>query len=93
MKKRSLNAFVNIILIILILSLGFSGITLGHILPGVSSIQDNKELLNNTYFMGMTRDGWAEIHDNLGEVILILIIVHLILHLAYIKKLPRLIRG
>ncbi len=91
MDKVRLNAFVNIILILLILILGFSGIVMGHFLPEKQDLQVGGGL-DESLFLRMTRDGWAEIHDNLGEIVLFFIIVHLVLHLYYIRNLPRLIK-
>ncbi len=92
MEKIKLNALVDIILIVFFFILAFSGLTLGHIFPKVSIFQDSRELLKDYFFLGITRDYWAEIHDNLGEIILFFIIIHLILHLSNIKNLPKLIK-
>jgi cytochrome b561 len=75
MRKHTQNAYLDIILLIGMIGLIFTGVILHFILPPGSH--------QNT-FIDLSRHEWGELHFWVAAIFTILIVIHLILHSKWI---------
>lgn len=81
MKRVQINAIVDICALICFIPSLVSGVVLYFVLPtgGRWSPVD---------FAGITRAGWLNIHDLWSFAFAALLIIHLVLHLGFIRNIP-----
>ena len=82
-RRARLNAMINLSMFVIMLIVAVSGILLGVARTG-SEVGDQTTGLQHL---------WVHMHIVTCVFFLLLITVHLMLHIAYIKKLPRLLAG
>lgn len=83
MKKIKINAINNILIFISFVLIAISGLVLKFELP-----QKNR---GAGLFWGWQQHDWLAVHDITGLVFTILIIVHLLLHVKWIRALPQIL--
>lgn len=76
MRKHTQNVYIDIVSFICITLLLLTGILLRYILPQGSRGES---------FLGLTRHEWGDVHFWVAVVFAIIITIHLILHLPWIK--------
>lgn len=86
MKKIKLNAWINILMVIVFIPIAVSGVVLKYDLPKGSKRAGEA-------FWGLIRHDWLTMHDITSLIFTILIITHLLLHLKWIQCLPKLIKN
>ncbi|MEW6554520.1 MAG: hypothetical protein AB1384_09565 [Actinomycetota bacterium] len=91
--KTRLNAVVNIVMFAILLIASVSGILLGTARSGSYGTGDIAEPAAQASRPGGLLHLWIHLHIATCAVLLALITTHLLLHIPYIKKLPRLLAG
>jgi hypothetical protein len=91
-KKSQLNAMVNIAMFAILLIASVSGILLGIARSGYSEPSSLTQATAQPS-RGRALSLWIHLHIATCAVLLALIATHLLLHIPYIKKLPRLLSG
>jgi len=82
MGKMTLNAVVDIIMILAFIPTLISGVVLYGILP------EGGRFSGFAVFMGFTRRAWENMHNWTGFVLAALIILYLILHWKFFRTVP-----
>lgn len=80
--KLTLNAAVDLIMLITLIPNLISGIVLYAILP------EGVRFGGRALFMGLSRNGWMDLHNHAGFLLVALIVLHLLLHWRYFRALP-----
>lgn len=102
MKRSSLNFIIDLVGLVNLLALAFTGFIMKYILPpGTGGLALRRSLAEGGLgrqlhggrgrehiedFWSMTRHEWGSIHFYLAVLFIALIIVHLILHWSWIKS-------
>lgn len=87
MNKTKANLVIDGIMFLIVMALTGTGYIRKYILlSGSSSRMLYGKKLHMT-FLGINRDGWAEIHLFLGYILIGLVILHLVLHWKQIKSI------
>ena len=90
MKKARLNAFVDIIALILLIPTMFSGAVTLWILPsGGFGFRGGTGLTQDALFWGLNRQEWREIHDFAGIIFFLIMALHLLLHWKYFRNIHK----
>ena len=79
MDRTKLNYIVDALMFIAIVATGFIGILLGYFIPTGNVPPAQK------YLWSLHRHDWGEIHLYLSLALLVLFVLHIILHWAWIK--------
>lgn len=88
MNKIKINSIIDILSAIAFLIITLSGLVLWFILPSGSGFRGGRSLTEVDGFLEINHHGWTQIHNISGIILLVLIIIHLILHWQWIKKIP-----
>ncbi|HRY60073.1 MAG TPA: DUF4405 domain-containing protein [Patescibacteria group bacterium] len=93
MKKIKINALVDIFAFVAGLIVAKSGLVLWFILPSGSGggFQGGKGGGVEKSFFFLSRHEWQTIHNWVGLILIILILLHLILHWSYIKNINKIL--
>jgi len=91
MKKAKLNLIIDILMFLAFLGTAFSGIVFNFILS-ISGFRGGRTVAMRTSFLGLDRVWWKNTHTYTGLIMVGFVIVHLILHLSYIKNIKKLWR-
>jgi hypothetical protein len=90
MKKARLNAFVDLIALILLIPTMLSGAVTLWILPsGGSGFRGGAGLTEDALFWGLNRQEWREIHDFVGLIFFLVMALHLLLHWRYFRNIHK----
>jgi hypothetical protein len=90
MQKIKINALANLLTLLSFLFSFFSGIVLLKILPSGSGFQGGRNLFfEENYFLSLNKHQWTDIHNITSLIFSALILIHLILHLPWIKSFPK----
>jgi hypothetical protein len=90
MKKIKINAFANLLILLIFLLSFFSGIVLFKILPSGNDFQgDRNFFFEKNYFLSLSKHQWTDLHNITSLIFSGLILIHLILHLPWIKSFPK----
>lgn len=92
MSRIKLNALIDLLLIIFLITSIFSGIVLWQILPSGQGYRGGRGELLETYFLGFSRHYWVDIHNYLSWIFVFLMLIHLLLHYDYLKNLFKIIQ-
>lgn len=92
-KKAYLNAVVNLVMFAILLLAAVSGILLGIARSGSTEPVDGAQKAAQPSRPGGVLHLWIHLHIATCAVLLALITTHLLLHISYIRKLPRLLAG
>ena len=82
MRKVTINAIVDIIMVIAFIPTLLSGVVLFWFLP------EGGRFSGQAVFMGLSRQVWMTMHDRWGIIFSILVILHLLLHYKFLRVLP-----
>jgi hypothetical protein len=82
--RSKLCAYVNILLLISFLAVVASSVVIWVVLPAGG--------LRGATFLGIRRGPWTDVHLVSGAVMAVLVVVHLTLHVDYLKTLPAIVR-
>jgi len=82
MRKATINAIVDIIMVIAFIPTLLSGVVLFWFLP------EGGRFSGQALFVGIIRNAWKDIHDYAGFALAALIILHLLLHWKFLKAVP-----
>jgi hypothetical protein len=82
MRKITINAIVDIIMVIAFVPTIISGVVLYGILP------EGGRFSGRAVFWGLTRNQWTGMHDVWGFVLAALIVLHLLLHWKFFRAIP-----
>lgn len=82
MRKVTINAIVDIIMLITFIPTLISGVVLYGVLP------EGGRFSGQAVFMGLSRQVWITMHDRWGIIFSILVILHLLLHWNFLRVLP-----
>jgi hypothetical protein len=82
MRKITINAIVDIIMIIAFIPTLISGVVIYGILP------EGGRFSGRAVFWGLTRNEWTGMHDVWGFALAALIVLHLLLHVRFFRTLP-----
>jgi hypothetical protein len=94
MKKARLNAIVDLLALVLLVPTMLSGVVTLWILPlGGIGYRGGAGLLQETYFWGLSRQEWRDIHDLFGLVFFLVMAVHLLLHWRYFRNVHKLLQS
>lgn len=88
MKRVAVNALVDICMVITFIPSLFSGLVLYFFLPSGQGRGGS-----GVTWMGITRSDWVLYHDIASFAFAVLLIVHLLLHLAYFRNIRRCFRA
>jgi len=82
MRKVTINAIVDIIMVIAFIPTLLSGVVLFWFLP------EGGRFSGQAVFMGLSRQIWITMHDRWGIIFSIIVILHLLLHWKFLRVLP-----
>jgi hypothetical protein len=82
MRKVTINAIVDIIMLITFIPTFISGVVLYVFLPEAGRFS------GQAVFWGLPRQIWVTMHDRWGIIFSILVILHLLLHWKFFRVLP-----
>ena len=82
MRKVTINAIVDIIMLIAFIPTFISGVVLYGFLP------EGGRFSGQAVFMGLPRYIWITMHDRWGIIFSIVVILHLLLHWKFFRVLP-----
>lgn len=91
--KTKINLIINIISFICFLVISFTGIVLWRVLPSGSGFQGGRGFTEDNIFLGLFRHQWNDIHNYIGLLLIILVLLHLALHWPWVKNIPKLFRS
>jgi cytochrome b subunit of formate dehydrogenase len=80
--KLTINSVVDLLMLIVLIPNLISGIVLYAILP------ESGRFSGLALYLGITRNGWKDLHNYAGFALAALIILHLVLHWRYFRALP-----
>lgn len=91
MRKRQINAIIDIGLIVSFLVVGLSSIVLFFFLPsgggGWGWVHAGTGATNLRVFLGVTRGDWVDLHNITGILFMALMAVHIVLHIPYYRNI------
>jgi hypothetical protein len=92
MKKR-INVIIDIISFFFFSVVVFAGIVLWKILPSGNGFQGGRGLSEDDVFLGLVRHQWSDVHLYAALILIILVFIHLALHRAWIRNIPKLLKS
>ncbi len=92
MSRNRVNAVVDIFMFVFFVVCAYSGYVLQFLLVGGMGYRDGRGCAELFQHMGITRYYWVNIHIWTGWIFFTLIILHLVLHLGWIKRIPSFFR-
>jgi preprotein translocase subunit SecG len=91
MRKRQINAIIDIALLLSFFVIALSTIVLFFFLPsgggGLSFVHAGTGATNLRVFLGVTRGDWVNLHNIAGLVFMVLMVVHIVLHIPYYRNI------
>lgn len=87
MERYRRALYINVVAFVFLVPATVSGVVLWLYLPGGQS------RAGQTVFLTLSRQTWIDVHLWTSLVLVGLIAGHLLLHVAYIKRVPTLLRG
>jgi len=88
MNKLKINSIIDILAAVAFLGSSLSGLVLLIALPSGSGFRGGKGIIITESVFGLGRHEWASFHNISSIALLIFILIHLILHWQWIKKIP-----
>ncbi len=85
MRFQKLNVITDILALIAFIISASSGITLVHVFRKIIPTTD--------MLLGMSINAWRTIHDYSSIILIILIIVHILFHIGWIKEIPDILKA
>lgn len=86
MERYRRALYVNIVAFVFLVPATISGIVLWLYLPG------GRSQAGQAVYLSLTRQTWIDVHLWTSIVLVVLIAGHLVLHLTYIRKIPKMLR-
>jgi hypothetical protein len=88
MGKATRNYLVGILMFLLALFEGVSGLVLWLILPKGGGYRWGRELLAEATFL-WSRDTWIDLHDWVGVALAVVVVIHVVLHWDWIVHMAK----
>ncbi|MFC1711349.1 DUF4405 domain-containing protein [Patescibacteria group bacterium] len=92
MKKAKISLYVNILSFFVFLVSAVTGFVLWFVLPSGLGNSTGRGAVD-LFFLGFTRHNWKDIHKYFNLTFIVLMLIHFILHLNYIKNIFKLIKN
>jgi preprotein translocase subunit SecG len=91
MRKRQINAIIDLALLVSFLVIALSSIVLFFFLPsgggGWGFVHAGTGATNLRVFLGVTRGDWVDLHNITGILFMVLMAVHILLHIPYYRNI------
>ena len=92
MKKIQANALVDIAAVVSFIPMTISGIIIDYMNKG-GGYEGGRNPEYIAEILGQSKDMWIDIHTWTGYVFVVLVLIHLLLHMAFIKNIIRYASG
>ncbi len=89
MNRTKFNVIIDILAAITFIISSLSGLILFFALPSSSGFRGNRVLISTNTVLALGRHEWINLHNISSIALLLLIIIHLIAHWQWIKKIPK----
>ncbi|WP_298666673.1 DUF4405 domain-containing protein [uncultured Methanofollis sp.] len=91
MRKRQINAIIDLALLASFSVIALSSIVLFFFLPsgggGWSFVHAGTGATNLRVFLGVTRGQWVDLHNITGLLFMVLMVTHIALHVPYYRNI------
>jgi len=94
MNKTKINAIVNIFSFFFLLPSAVSGFVLLLVLPSNQGAGFGRGYLDSpSFWLGLERHSWVKMHNLTSVIFVLLMVIHLFLHLPWIKNINNCFRS